>query len=79
MEKHTKVWMRTLGVVLWPSFLVASIGTMVFFACFDPRDLVQVATWPMALDRRWGYSLGFFLFWMLTLMASGLTAYLLES
>ena len=65
------------GAVLWASFLAACIGTMVFFAMFDPADLGQITTWPIALDREWGYTLGFFGFWLLSLLASLITLVLL--
>ena len=60
----------SLGVVLWVSFLFAGIATVLFFATFDPAALAQVATFPMELDRPTGYSVGFFLFWLLLIINS---------
>ena len=65
-----------IGAILWPSFLSACIGSMFFFAMFDPVELGKVTTWPIELDRHWGYTIGFFLLWLLTLSAS-ITTWLL--
>jgi len=32
---------RDVAIVLWPSFLAASVETMVFFSKFDPIAIVQ--------------------------------------
>ena len=66
----------TLGVVLWVSFLSASVATMLFFATFDPADLADIATFPMALERTSGYSLGFLLFWLLLICNSAVVVWL---
>lgn len=65
------------GAVLWSSFLAACVGTMVFFAMFDPVELGEITTWPIKLNREWGYTLGFFGFWLLTSLSSFITAILL--
>lgn len=58
--------------ILWSSFLAACVGEMVFFAIFDPHDLLT--SWHSAPPSRITiYSVGFFFFWLLTGMASGLT------
>ena len=51
--------------VLWPSFLTASVATIVFFTLFDPVMLSLVA----------GYTFGFFSFWLLTATSCALTCY----
>lgn len=69
-----------LGVLLWASFLAACVATLLFFACFDPQLLVEDAAPPAWLaDRRAGYTVGFFFFWMMSAIASFLTAYLIET
>lgn len=69
---------RRWGAVLWPSFLVAGIATMVFFANLDPEEL-RAATFPqLELSRKFGYTLGFFMFWAVTAWSSFLTLFLLE-
>ena len=60
--------------VLWPSFLMAGLATFVFFAVFDPYHLVA-PTWFPDLSRLGAYTIGFFLFWMLTASTSLLTCY----
>ena len=60
-----------LGVLLWASFLAACVATLLFFACFDPQLLVDDAAPPAWLaDRRAGYTVGFFFFWMMSAIAS---------
>ena len=69
-----------LGVLLWASFLAACVATLLFFACFDPQLLVDDRAPPQWLaDRRAGYTVGFFFFWMMSAIASFLTAYLIET
>ena len=74
-------WEEDVGLVLWPSFLVASIETMAFFATFDPLalyDHAEVLREAFA-PRVFGYSVGFFFFWSLTASASALTLFLARS
>jgi hypothetical protein len=72
-------------VLLWASFLAACVATLLFFACFDPQLLVDDAVAGRAAppawlaDRRAGYTVGFFFFWMMSAIASFLTAYLIET
>jgi len=69
---------RRWGAVLWPSFLMAGIATMVCFANIDPAEL-QLATCPeLQLSRKLGYTLGFFMFWGVTAWSSFLTMLLLR-
>lgn len=68
-----KRWLVELGAVTWVSFLGAGVATMLFFATFDPQDLVSIATFPLQLSRVAVYSIGFVLFWVL-LIANGLMA-----
>jgi hypothetical protein len=74
-----------LGVALWTSFIAASCETALIFACFDPLTLgvtlgfdVYVSPSLLAL-RPMIYGLGFFVFWLFTFVASGLTAYMLST
>ena len=71
--------LRRVGAVAWPSFFAASVATFVFFAIVDPSDLAEI-TWPhLAISRKLGYSLGFFMFWACTLASSAFTALLLSA
>jgi len=76
-----RCWLRRdLGPVLWSAFLAASVATMLFFALFDPAQLMRDDAPPAWLaDRRTGYALGFFFFWMITTLAGLLTAWLIDT
>ncbi len=60
--------------VLWPSFITAGIATVLFFMAFDPEQLVASGLLP-AVSRLGAYSIGFFLFWLLTASSCLLTCY----
>ncbi len=60
--------------VFWPSFLTSGIATGAFFTLFDPLDLIHIAGLP-ELSRMGIYSIGFFLFWLLTASTCALTCY----
>jgi hypothetical protein len=60
--------------VLWPSFVLAAVATAVFFATFDPYEILA-PTWFPDLSRLGAYSIGFGLFWLLTAASSLLTCY----
>ena len=71
---------RDVGPVLWSAFLAACIATMLFFAIFDPVLLMHDDAPPSWLaDRRTGYAVGFFFFWMTTTIAALLTAWLIDT
>jgi hypothetical protein len=69
---------QRVSAVLWPSFLFASAATVVFFALIDPIAMLDCQGAP-PLSRTGAYSLGFFLFWLLTAGASASTLYFLGS
>lgn len=60
--------------VLWPSFLTAGAATILFFSAFDPELLMVVAGYE-EISRLGGYTIGFFLFWLLTSSTCVLTCY----
>jgi hypothetical protein len=60
--------------ILWPSFLFAVAGTVLFFGALDPVDLRFVG--PLELGRKAGYTIGFFFFWGLAAGSSWLTRFL---
>lgn len=70
MNKQKKIILRTFAMTLWVSFLMACIATAIFFAMFDPVLLGHITTWPIELTRLQGYSIGFFLFWLLISVSS---------
>jgi|SRR5450631_2226958 hypothetical protein len=69
-----------IALVLWPSFLAASVASLLFFAAVDPQLLRDAG--PMIFDnlnRDAGYALGFFFFWAIAALASGLSVYMIRT
>jgi len=69
---------KRLMWVVWPAFLVAGMLEMLVFALVDPQDL-RWGGEPVELSRQAIYTLAFFLFWLLSLLSSGMTALLAMS
>ena len=72
------MWKLNLMWVLWPAVLAAGVLEMVVFAVIDPQDIRwmgQSIIWP----RQAIYSLGFFVFWGMTAVASSLSLLLSRS
>ena len=65
---------QRLVAVLWPSFLTSGVATGLFFTAFDPHDLTHLLGYP-ELSRMAVYSMGFFMFWLLTATSCALTCY----
>jgi hypothetical protein len=74
-----KKWTRgaqRIASVMWPSFLAAAVGSIVFFTFFDP-ELLGVALMPeREFSALTGYGMCFFFFWCIALLSSALTTYL---
>ena len=80
--RGTKQWSRdkqAVFTVVWISFLTAAIGTMMFFALFDPVDLSGIFDADLDIGRDAGYAAGFFFFWILCALCSGITAFLVRT
>jgi len=80
--RGAKQWSRNkqaVFAVVWISFLCAAVGTMVFFAVFDPVDLTGVFDEDLELERDAGYAAGFFFFWVFSLVCSAITAFLVRT
>lgn len=60
--------------ILWPSFLTASVATILFFTAFDPQLLMALDGYE-PVSSLGGYTIGFFLFWFLTAGTCVLTCY----
>jgi len=60
--------------ILWLSFLMAGIATGAFFSVIDPMELKACIDFP-EIGRIGAYSVGFFLFWLLTASSSLLSCY----
>lgn len=65
---------QNLVSILWPSFLVAGLVTILFFTFFDPSDLGMISGYP-DITRLAGYTIGFFAFWFFSAVSSALTCY----
>lgn len=72
------MWVKRLMWVVWPAFLVAGVLEMLVFAMVDPQDL-RWGGEPLEMSRQGIYTVAFFIFWLLTLLASGMTALLAMS
>lgn len=71
---------QDVAIVLWPSFLVASIATMVTFAFIDPVLVGNDDYPPPAFATRMGgYAIGFFFYWLVAALSSLLTLYLVRT
>ncbi len=71
--KNIPVIQRIIAV-FWPSFIMSGIATGLFFTAFDPLDLISL-TGHLEFSRMGIYSMGFFLFWILTATSCALTCY----
>lgn len=66
-----------VGAVLWSAFLAACVATLFFFAIFDPALLADDEAPPAWIaDRQVAYTVGFFFFWAIGALASGLSLWL---
>lgn len=80
--RGARQWSRNaqaIAIVVWISFLVAAVGTMVFFAFFDPVELFALLDPDLDISRDAGYAAGFFFFWALSAACAGLTAWLVRT
>ena len=80
--RGTRQWSRNrqaIAIVVWISFLNAAIGTMLFFALFDPVELSGIFDEDLDIGREAGYAVGFFFFWVLSALASAVTAWLVRT
>jgi hypothetical protein len=76
--QQEEISMRSmLMVVLWPAFLMACVGTGVFFSLIDPMELI-VLDERLQVHMLGAYTIGFLMFWVLGMFSSWLTALLLQ-
>lgn len=64
--------------VLWPAFVVAGIGTGIFFTAVDPEE-IRVFGQSLDWSRTAIYSVGFLVLWMFAAASSALTVFLQRS
>lgn len=60
--------------ILWPSFLVAAVAEVLFFAVVAPQDL-SVFGRPLQLSALAAYTIGFFCFWAIGAASSLATCF----
>jgi len=78
ISEHRKVQVRPmLMIVLWPAFLMACAATGLFFSLVDPMELI-VLDERLQMHISGVYTIGFFAFWLLGILSSGLTALLVQ-
>lgn len=70
--------MLRLMQILWPSFLMAALGTGLLFSMVDPDELI-VFGFSLAGQRMAAYTCGFFMLWALGALAAGTTLWLSQS
>ena len=64
------MWTQRLMWIAWPAFLMAGVLEMLVFALVDPQDLHWFGQ-PLALSRQGAYTVAFFAFWAITMVATG--------
>lgn len=72
-------WKRDVATVVWISFLAACVGTFVIFAVLDPDALNDAWVLPWEMGRRLAYSLGFLFLFTVSLIASGMTVFMIRT
>jgi hypothetical protein len=70
---------RDIGIVIWIAFLSACAGTFVIFAVLDPEALNDAWVLPWEMGRRLAYSLGFLFLFLVSLLASALTVFMIRT
>lgn len=70
---------RSVAEVVWPSFVAAGVGALLFFALIDPNLLGQALEVDFEGGAMAFYSLGFLFFWVLCAASSLLTAWLIRT
>ena len=75
-------WSRTrrdLAAILWPSFLVASVASMLLFAFVDPAEMGERLPHGILTVRMSAYSAGFFFLWLTCIASAALALYLVRT
>jgi hypothetical protein len=70
---------RDIAISLWVAFLAACVGTFVIFAVMDPEALNDAWVLPWEMGSRLAYSLGFLFLFLVSLIASGLTTFMIRT
>ena len=70
---------RQIAAIVWPAFLAAAFATMLFFPFVDPGLIGDSMTPAQDMSRMDGYALGFFFFWLITMLSSSISILLIRS
>lgn len=79
MPQHWNWRQRSLAIIVWPSFLAACLGTLLFFAQVDATLLQDAFVSEQRFSDHAVYSIGFFFFWLIGLVAATLSTWLLRT
>lgn len=71
---HEIPLIQRIIAILWPSFLTSGVATILFFTAFDPERLLMDTDFA-EMSRLGAYTIGFFMFWILTTVTSAMTCY----
>lgn len=69
------MWVQRMMWIAWPAFLMAGVLEMLVFAFVDP-DALFLFDQPVNMSRQGIYTLAFFVFWGIIMIAGGLTTLL---
>jgi len=67
---------QRIVAILWPSFIVAGIATVLFTTAFDPANTDIFIEY--GISRLGSYTICFFLFWLFGAATSAATCYFLK-
>jgi hypothetical protein len=70
---------RDLGTAIWVAFLAACAGTFVIFGVLDPDAMNEAWMLPWEMGRKLTYSLGFLFLFVVGLIASSLTIFMIRT
>jgi hypothetical protein len=70
---------RDFGVAAWVAFLAASVGTFVLFGILDPGEIESAWMQEWEVSRKLAYSIGFLFLFVMSLIASGLTVFMIRT
>ncbi len=76
---HWNWFQRSVANVLWPSFLAACLGTLLFFAKVDATRLQQAFVFDLNISTQAIYSLGFLFFWLICATSAAMSTWLIRT
>ena len=66
---------QRITAVLWPSFLTSGLATVLLFTFFNPEEIAVCTGQAGNVSNVGAYTIGFFMFWLLTSFTCSLTCY----